>query len=90
VFSDSNTQGYVNAFLVRGDFPDPSTGVFSAQAPGGVADSATADAGSSANYLINNPVTSGRVLNQSHQVHIAMRVITRDIDSTGILRSDNL
>ena len=90
VFSDSNTQGYVNAFLVRGDFPDPSTGVFSAQAPGGVADSAAAASGSSANYLINNPVTSGRVLNQSHQVHIALRVITRDIDSTGVLRADNL
>lgn len=90
VFNDANTQGYVNAFLVRGEFPDPTTGVFTPLAPGGISDSATAAAGSSANYLINHSLTSGRVLNQSHQVHIALRVITREIDSTGILRSDNL
>ena len=94
VFSDSTTQGYANAFLVRGDFPDPNAtatlGVFTPNAPGGVADSATAAVGSSANFLVNNAVTSGRVLNQSRQVHVAFRVITRDFDSTGILRPDNL
>jgi hypothetical protein len=94
VFSDATTQGYANAFLVRGDFPDPNAtatlGVFTPSSPGGVADSATAAAGSSANFLVNNPVTSGRVLNQSRQVHVAFRVITRDLDSTGILRPDNL
>jgi hypothetical protein len=89
-FSDTNTQGYVNAFLVRGAFPDPTTGVFTASPPGGINDSPTATVGSSANYLINNQLISGRVLNQSHQVHVALRIITRDIDSTGILRTDNL
>ena len=94
IFSDATTQGYANAFLVRGDFPDPNAtatlGVFTPSSPGGIADSATAAAGSSANFLVNNPVTSGRVLNQSRQVHVAFRVITRDLDSTGILRPDNL
>ena len=89
-FSDASTQGYFNAIIVRGQFPDPTTGVFTPVPPGGVDDSSTATAGSSANYLINNNLTTGRILNQSHQVHIAMRVITRDIDSTGIIRSDNL
>lgn len=94
VFSDATVQGYANAFLVRGDFPDPNAtatlGVFTPRAPGGVADDATAGVGSAANYLINNDVTSGRVLNESRQVHVAFRVITRDFDSTGILRPDNL
>jgi hypothetical protein len=94
VFSDTPVQGYVNAFLVRGDFPDPNAtatlGVLTPNAPGGTADDPSAGAGSSANYLINTAVTSGRVLNQSRQVHVAFRVITREFDSTGILRADNL
>jgi hypothetical protein len=94
VFSDTPVQGYANAFLVRGDFPDPNAtatlGVFTPVAPAGIADDATATAGSAANYLINNAVTSGRVLNQSRQVHVAFRVITREFDSTGVLRTDNL
>ena len=94
VFSDTPVQGYANAFLVRGDFPDPNAsatlGVFTPIAPAGIADDATASSGSAANYLINNPVTSGRVLNQSRQVHVAFRVITREFDSTGVLRTDNL
>jgi len=94
VFSDGITQGYANAFLVRGDFPDPNAsatlGVFTPRAPGGIADDPLASPGSAANYLINNAVTSGRVLNQSRQVHVAFRVITRDFDSTGILRPDNM
>ena len=94
VFSDSVVQGYANAFLVRGDFPDPNAvatlGVFTPNAPAGTADSEVAATGTSANYLINNPVTSGRVLNQSRQVHVALRIITREIDSTGVIRADNL
>jgi hypothetical protein len=42
------------------------------------------------NYLVTNALTTGRLLNQSHQVQIAMRVITRELDSTGVLRPDNL
>jgi len=94
VFSDSPNQGYVNAFLVRGDFPDPNAtatlGQFVPNAPGGVSDSSSAASGTSANYLVNNPVTSGRALNQSRQVHLALRIITRDFDSTGVIRGDNV
>ena len=91
-FSDLPKQGYVNAFLVRGDFPDPNAtatpGQFTPNPPGGIDDSTSS--GTSTHYLVRNPVTSGRVLNQSRQVHIALRIITRDFDSTGIIRSDNL
>ena len=94
VFSDSPKQGYVNAFLVRGDFPDPNAtatlGQFVPNAPGGISDSSSAASGTSANYLVNNPVTSGRALNQSRQVHLALRIITRDFDSTGVIRGDNV
>jgi len=94
VFSDTPQQGYANAFLVRGDFADPNApatlGIFTPNAPGGIADDENAAVGSSANYLLTNAVTSGRVLNQSRQVHVAFRIITREFDSTGVLRPDNL
>jgi hypothetical protein len=94
IFSDAPVQGYANAFLVRGDFPDPNAtatlGIFTPNAPAGIADDATAPDGSPSQYLVTNAVTSGRVLNQSRQVHVAFRVITREFDSTGIIRSDNL
>ena len=83
-----NAQGYANAILVRGKFADPTTGVFTPVALGGIADSYTS--GNISHYLTNTPLTSGRLINLNHQVQIAMRVITRELDSTGILRPDNL
>ena len=83
-----NAQGYANAILVRGKFADPTTGVFAPVALGGIADSYTS--GNLSHYLVNNSLTSGRLINLNHQVQIAMRVITRELDSTGILRPDNL
>ena len=41
-------------------------------------------------YLLNTPCVAGRILNQSHQVQIALRVITREMDSTSVIRPDNL
>lgn len=83
-----NAQGYANAILVRGKFADPTTGVFTPMALGGIADSYTS--GNISYYLTNTALTSGRLINLNHQVQIAMRVITRELDSTGILRPDNL
>jgi hypothetical protein len=90
VFTNSyNTQGYANAVLVRGKFTDPSlTGGLLPVALGGIVDAYAATDVS--NYLVTNALTTGRLLNQSHQVQIAMRVITRELDSTGVLRPDNL
>jgi hypothetical protein len=88
-FTDGyNSQGYANAILVRAKFADPTTGSISPALLGGVADGLTA--GQFSEFVVTTPLTSGRVLNQSHQVQVALRVITRDFDSTGILRPDNL
>lgn len=88
-----NSQGYANAIIVRGKFADPSaadfTGDFEPVALGGISDD-YANNTKLSYYLVNNTLTSGRLLNQSHQVQVAMRVITRELDSTGILRPDNL
>jgi hypothetical protein len=83
-----NSQGYANAILVRGKFADPDTGFFTPVSLGGVQDDGSAT--SLSKYLVSNPLSAGRLLNQSHQVQVSMRVITRELDSTGILRPDNL
>jgi len=89
VFTNSyNSQGYANAILVRGKFADPDTGVFTPVALGGIADDFSTN--SLSKYLVNNTLSAGRLLNQTHQVQVSMRVITRELDSTGILRPDNL
>jgi hypothetical protein len=90
VFTNSyNAQGYANAVIVRGKFTDPTiTGGLYPVALGGIPDTNTATDVSQ--YLVNNPLTTGRLLNQSHQVQVSMRVITRELDSTGVLRPDNL
>lgn len=88
-----NKQGYANAIIVRGKFADPYaadfTGDFEPVALGGISDDYTNNTKLSY-YLVNNALSAGRLLNQSHQVQVAMRVITRELDSTGILRPDNL
>jgi hypothetical protein len=90
VFTNSyNTQGYANCVIVRGKFTDPTvTGGLLPATLGGIADAYAATDVSK--YLVTNTLTTGRLLNQSHQVQVAMRVITRELDSTGVLRPDNL
>lgn len=90
VFTNSyNAQGYANALIVRGKFTDPTiTGGLLPVALGGIVDTyAVSDV---SKYLVTNALSTGRLLNQSHQVQVAMRVITRELDSTGVLRPDNL
>ena len=89
VFSTGyNAQGYANAILVRGRFTDPTTGVFLPAAPGGVNDAYTS--GLLSHYLVNTALTSGRLMNLSHQVQVCLRLIVREMDSMGLLRPDNL
>ena len=84
-----NAQGYANAILVRGKFVDPTiAGGLLPATLGGIAD--TYAPGNLSHFLTNTALVTGRLLNQSHQVQLAMRVITRELDSTGILRPDNL
>lgn len=90
VFTNSyNAQGYANAVIVRGKFTDPTlTGGLLPVALGGIVD--TYAATDVSQYFVTNALTTGRLLNQSHQVQVTMRVITRELDSTGVLRPDNL
>jgi len=88
----ANKQGYCNCIVIRGKFSDPTTG-----ATGTVELASTVDAsagspsaGTLTEFLATTPLTTGRLLNQSHQVQIALRVITRDLDSTSVIRPDNL
>ena len=88
----ANKQGYCNCLVVRGKFSDPTTGSVGTVELGGTADGSagSASAGTLTAFLQNTDLTTGRLLNQSHQVQIALRVITRDLDSTSVIRPDNL
>ena len=89
----SNSQGYANFLIVRGKFTDPSTGATTTTSLGGIADTSIPGAlaaNSITLYLNGTTVSAGRLLNLSKQVQIVLRVITREMDSTGILRPDNL
>jgi len=87
----ANNQGYCNYILVRGKFSDPTTGSTITQTLGNTADPSTPGTLSVlTGFLSGNTLTSGRLLNQSHQVQVALRVITRDLDSTSVIRPDNL
>ncbi len=90
IFSDGyNSQGYANAVLVRGKFIDPAlTGGLYPVAPGGIDDQVAS--GYLSDFFINTSLTKGRLLNQSHQVQVTLRVIVKEMDPTGFIRPDNL
>jgi hypothetical protein len=86
-----NKQGYCNYIIVRGKFVDPTTGATGTTVMGGAADpSSPGSLSLLTEYLSITTLTSGRLLNESHQVQVALRVITRDLDSTSVIRPDNL
>lgn len=89
----ANKQGYCNYIIVRGKFTDPTTGTLVTSSLGGLGDSSTPGSltgDTLSEYLDSNTLFTGRLLNQSHQVQVALRVITREMDSTSVLRPDNL
>ena len=89
----ANKQGYCNYIIVRGKFTDPTTGNLATSSLGGLVDSSTPGSltvDTLSRYLYSNNLFTGRLLNQSHQVQVALRVITREMDSTSVLRPDNL
>ena len=89
----ANKQGYCNYIIVRGKFTDPTTGTLQTSSLGGLGDSSTPGSltgDTLSEYLDSNNLSTGRLLNQSHQVQVALRVITREMDSTSVLRPDNL
>jgi hypothetical protein len=89
----ANTQGYCNYIVVRGKWSDPTTGAILTAQLGNAADASvpgTLTADTLTSFLNANATATGRLLNQSHQVQVALRVITREMDPTAVLRPDNL
>ena len=82
----SNEMGYSNFIIIRNNFNDPTTGAVSLFKYGG---SSTFN-GASGPLKDTPAVSSGRLLNLSHQIQVIFRVITRDMDSATRLRPDNL
>ena len=83
----SNKLGYSNFIIIRNNFGDPSTGSTSPVYFGGTSALNNAFL---AGLAAAPGLTSGRLLNLSHQIQVIFRVITRDMDSASRLRPDNL
>jgi hypothetical protein len=81
----ANAVGYANYIIVRNRFNDPTTGLVTVLPFGGAANNTAL-----ANSLQTNTFTTGALINLSHQTQLIFRVVTRDYDSTSLLRPDNL
>jgi len=82
-----NSAGYARYIIVRGKFQDPSTGSTSVSPYG--------DANSNFNLSTdmiqgNTKIIPGKLINMSRQTQLIFRVITREYDSTSLVRPDNL
>ena len=77
----SNKLGYSNFIIIRNNFSDPTTG----------ATNPVALNSAFGTVLSTTPgLSTGRLLNTSHQIQMMFRVITRDMDSSTRLRPDNM
>lgn len=81
----ANAAGYSRFIIIRNQFNDPTTGSTALKPFGGAGNNNTLR-----DYLRTYSFLPGRLLNMSHQVQLIFRVITRDYDSTSIVRPDNL
>jgi hypothetical protein len=87
-FVGPNSVGYANYIIVDARYNDPTTGVTTISPFGG--NTTVASAFNTAISGVANRVTSGGVINLSHQTQVVFRVITRDMDAASRLRPDNL
>lgn len=81
-----NKFGYANWIAIRAPINDPTTGLTTVRTIGGSQAAYTTLQSS----LVSSSITKGRILNQSHQVQLVFRIITREKDSTSRVRPDNL
>jgi hypothetical protein len=81
----SNNAGYAQYIIVRSQFADPTTGSTLVNPFGKAASNAALST-----YLKAATFTSGRLINLSHQTQLIFRVITREYDSSSLIRPDNL
>jgi hypothetical protein len=81
----ANTVGYANVIIVRCPYVDPTTGSTSIKFFGGAASNTTL-----ATAIRDRILTTGALINLTHQTNVVLRVITREIDPTARVRPDNL
>ena len=83
----SNNAGYSRFIIVRGKFMDPTTGSTAISPYGGATDNQTV----SLSMLSGQTrIIPGKLINVSRQTQLIFRVITREYDSTSLIRPDNL
>ena len=82
-----NTAGYAQYLILRGKFNDPTTGATTILPYGNQADNSAVATSMITGITKINP---GRLINLSKQTQLIFRVITREYDSTSMLRPDNL
>jgi hypothetical protein len=82
-----NTAGYCKYIIVRGKFYDPTLGNTGIQPYGNQADNSTLSTQMITGITAIKP---GRLINLSKQTQLIFRVITRDYDSSSLVRPDNL
>lgn len=83
----NNNAGYSRFLIIRGKFMDPTTGLTVVKPFGGK------QFNTDLAFLLSSPVTgatSGRLINLSRQTQFIFRVITREYDSSSLVRPDNL
>ena len=83
----SNTAGYARFIILRGKFTDPSTGSTSVKPYG---NSLNNSAIATSMLSGQTKIIPGKLINLSRQCQLIFRVITREYDSTSLLRPDNL
>jgi hypothetical protein len=81
-----NSFGYANWIAIRAPINDPTTGNTTVRTIGNSQPAYDALQTS----LSASSIVKGRILNQSHQVQLVFRIITREKDSTSRVRPDNL
>jgi hypothetical protein len=82
-----NSAGYARFIIVRGKFMDPTTGSVSVNPYGGAPNNSAV---STAIVSGTTQIKSGKLINLSRQTQLIFRVITREYDSTSLVRPDNL
>ena len=90
---DYNTAGYCKYIIVRGKYYDPTLGNTGISPYGNQIDSSgNPDNSSIATDMLSGftAIKPGRLINLSKQTQLIFRVITRDYDSTSLVRPDNL
>jgi len=82
-----NTAGYSKYIIVRGQFNDPTLGNTGILPYGNQPDNSVLSTDMFTSFTAIKP---GRLINLSKQTQLIFRVITREYDSTSLVRPDNL